>query len=412
VKLIPRPIGAFGTPAWRRLFAAYLISSLGDELTRIALFARADSLSSGVDGLAAVAIALSLPSLVFGPLAGMLADPGARKRWLVLTDLGRVPVMFGIAFCSSLSAVVALTIVLASLTALFRPVEAAWEPDLLEPAEIMRSNALRGGSRQLLSILGPGLAGLILAAGGVSAALMLDAATYALSAVVLATIPERTRRRSDTGVPLSAARGGWRQALHEPGLRVLFITQAVLVLLLGMQGPLLYDFVALALNGKAGSAFAGLMAALGVGGVAGSVLIGRWTAETRSLAVIFAILAADGAALLGFTYTHRFGTAALFMVVMGLVTAVTRILVRSYLQSVPPPETRGLILGLFEGAQGPLAVLSLVCVIPLAATWESASLLRAIALAEIVVATAGLLLVRTFVRTGADDPAAPTPRPG
>jgi hypothetical protein len=396
-------IATFGSREWRRLFSAYVISSFGDEFTRIALFARVYSLGGQVEGLAGVAIAQFLPSIVFAPLAGILADRGDRKRWLVLTDLTRAPVLIGIAFVDSLGLIVALTAVQAALTAVFRPVEAALEPDLLEGSEssshdqgrpdlITRANAMRVGVRQILGILGPALVGVLLEIAGARVALIVDAATYALSGAILfgLQVPNSTPARADQRANRGGRGGGFKLVLAHPGYRVIYLAQAVIMLLLGMQGPLFFDFSAIELGGS--GAFAALMAALGLGSLAGSIALSRSSPGQGRLPVLFGVLAIDGAALLAFSYTHSLGPALVCMAVMGLISAVSRIIVRSYLQSAPV-TTRGRVLGLYEAIQGPIAVLSLAAMVPLTERWSSAVILRGLSLGEIAVSCLALGIV-------------------
>jgi hypothetical protein len=396
-----RGIATFGTPAWRRLFGAHVISSLGDECTRIALFARVYELGGQIEGLAGVAIAQFLPSIVFAPLAGVLADRGGRKQWLVITDFARAPVLVGIAVAGSLATVIALTAVHAALTAVFRPVEAAIEPDLLPGADdqgsatapdvITRANAIRVGVRQILGILGPLFVGLLLETAGTRAALIVDAATYAVSGVVLLglRVPQvEAAVFADVGAAVTARTAGFRVVIADPGYRLVFLAQAAIVLLLGMQGPLFYDFSAVALGGG-GGVFAALMAALGVGSLAGAVVLSRWSPGRRRVDVLFGVLAIDGAALFVFSYARQLGVALVCMAIMGLISAASRVFVRSYLQSAPA-EIRGRVLGVFEGVQGPLAVVSLAALVPLTGNWSSALILRGLSLGEIGIAVAAL----------------------
>ena len=385
-----------GTPEWRRLYAAFSVSTLGDEFTRIALLAKVHELGGETSGLASVVLAQALPGFLIAPLAGALSDRGDKRTYLLVADFARVPVIFAIAFATSLTAVVLLAGVLAALTALFRPVEAACEPELIDAADIPRANAIRSGTREMLSIAGPALVGAFLALSTVTGALVFDALTYALSGLVLFGLPRRVVSSTPPGGTRGLTgelRGGWNYLVGHRGLRILFFSQAALVLVFGCQGPLLFNMVAVELEGD-GSSYALLMMALGIGTLIGSWLLRRrsWKRE-EGLYVLMGILAFDALALFGFTFGKSLFVCCLFMVAMGLMAAAVRIIVRVYLQTEPAAELRGRVLGLFEGIQGPLTALSLLAVIALAEGIRSAEVLRFVAGAELLVAAVSLGLL-------------------
>lgn len=388
------------SPAWRRLYAAFSISACGDELTKIALLAKAYELGGQVSGVAAVGIAQALPPLVIGPLAGALADRGRKRSLLLLADFARCALLLAVALADSLPLVLVLAALIASCSALFLPVEAALEPDLLPREEIPRANSIRVATRNLLMIAGPALAGILLVASPLATAFVVDGATYAASGLLLLGLP----RRLGPTVGVGAGQGGeglivaLRQGLRFVGgqqdLRWLFLAQVTLILLMGMQGPVLYGFVAQHLEGGAED-FAVLMTALGVGSLIGSWLLHRLLWLQRSaLRLLMGTLAIDALALCGFTFGRTVWICALFMVFLGLISAVFLIVLRTYLQTVPPAAYRGRTLGLFTAVQGPLSILSLALVLPLVEVWSPALILRGAALAEMAVAVTALLALR------------------
>ena len=308
------------------------------------------------------------------------------------------------AFSGSLPGLVVLAALAAALDAVFRPVEATLEADLLAGEEITRANAVRIWVRQTLAIGGPALGGVVLLRFSPAGALLVDAASYAISALLLLGLP------GDAGPAEARAGGSWAGELRagfaylvrEPRLRVLFGASAAVIVLLGMQGPLLYGFVVQSLHAD-GPAFATLLAGLGVGASLASLALARWPARHARLTLLTATLGFDALALLGFTYGRSLLVCALLMAAMGAISAVFGVTVRSALQTLPPPGLRGRTLGLFEGMQGPLEVASLALAVLLAARWSAAAILRGGALSELpvaLVALAALAAARRRPRAG------------
>ncbi|WP_437589146.1 MFS transporter [Sorangium sp. So ce1000] len=399
--LIPR---LPGSPAWRRLYGAFVISAVGDEFSRIALFARTYELGGSVSSLVGIGLAQALPSLVLAPVVGALSDRGHKRDYLVVADAARCVLTAAVALVGTVPQAIFVTALLSAFGAVFRPVEASLESDLLSADDIVKVNPVRVATKQLLMIGGPALVGGSLALMSARTALLIDAASYGLSALLLLQLPrDPGRLRLSGGAALAEGLGaqlrdGLRYVGRDGEVRLLFFAYVVLVLLLGTQGPLLFDFVVTALGGG-GREFGFLMTGLGVGAVLGSIVLGRWSGlRERGPTVLTAILAIDALALLGFTFARSVVVCSLAMVVMGLISAAFQIIVRSTLQTRPPPELRGRVLGLFDGVQGPLSIASSMALLYLATFWSSAVLLRGAALAELGAALASIALLLSLRR--------------
>jgi MFS family permease len=391
--------------AWRRLFSAFVISATGDEFSRIALLARTYELGGSVRSLTWMVLAQVLPSLVLSPLVGALSDRGRKRNYMVITDGARSLLMVVIALSTSLSQTIVLTAALSTFGAVFRPVEASLEADLLPAEDIARANPLRVATRQLLMIAGPALVGAFLTVFSARSALLADAASYGLSALLLASLPrdpvrERSPKRAGPAPSLRRELGEGLSYIARGGsMRLLFFAHVILVLLLGMQGPLLYDFVVSRLGGS-GREYGFLMTALGAGAALGSLSFGRWPGlRQHGTTVLFAALLADGLGLLAFTYGRSLAACAPAMGLMGLISAAFQIIIRSALQTRPPPELRGRVIGWFEGVQGPLSVLSSFVVLYLTTRWSSTNILRGAALAELSAALVSVVLLLWLERT-------------
>lgn len=389
---------------WRRLFAAHVVSSVGDELTRIALPVQVYALGGGVGDLTLITLAQAFPSLVFAPLAGALSDRGHRRVYLVISDLARCACATGMIFAATIPTLGVLAAVAAAFSAVFRPVEASLEADLVVTAAIARVNAIRVASQRALAVIAPGAVGAFVAVASTRAAFGVDAVTFVLSAALVVAV--RSPAPAVTGSedrPAPAAGGAISYIFRDPVIRVLFLSLAVVVLLLGMQGPLLYDFVVVRLHGGAPE-FGVLMAALGAGGVVMSIALTRWRrlSSDDRLLVIPAVLGIDALALLGFAASHQLAVCTAMMVAMGMISAVFQVVMRATLQIRAPRELRGRVLGWYEAMQRPLEIGSLALAVALVQRWSSATILSGAALVELGVGAIGLaVMVLALRRQGA-----------
>ncbi|MBV8370842.1 MAG: MFS transporter [Candidatus Eremiobacteraeota bacterium] len=402
------------SPRWRRLFSAYVASTFGDQFTRIALLPKVGGLGGSLVWLVAVALAQTAPVMIIAPIAGYLSDRGHQRRYLIAADLSRAGILVALAFIQSLPIVAVGAAAIATFTALFRPIEAALEADLLAEDELTRANAARVAANQTLSIAGPALAGLLLIWLSPSKALLIDALSFLISAVVIAGLPADVVRAAPAGTPAASLGGSMREGFAyiagRVDLRTLFAVLAITMALLGMQNPLFYGYVQQSLRGD-GPVYGLLISALGVGGLLASlVVLGR--PAKMSVTVLLATLCFDGVALLAFSFSRNVILSTVLMVALGAIGSVFAIAVRTYLQTYTAPRVRGRVLGTFLSLQAPIEAVSLTVGLFLAGLFPAWLMLRGGAVCEIAAAVAALIVMYYFGRDRTQLAAGFTPSEG
>ncbi|GAA1721395.1 MFS transporter [Nonomuraea bangladeshensis] len=179
-----------------RLWTAQTVSSLGDGVTHAALPLLAVTLTRDPMALAVVTAAGTLPWLLFGVLGGALVDRWDRRRTMWVTDAARAVLLAVPAAAAALDVLsiplLAASAFLLALGGLFFDTAAtAYLPDLLrrDPALLQRANArLRGAQTAASGFAGPP-AGSALLALGRSVPLLADAVSFALSALLVRSLP-------------------------------------------------------------------------------------------------------------------------------------------------------------------------------------------------------------------------------
>jgi predicted MFS family arabinose efflux permease len=177
--------------AFRRLWAAGAVSSCGDWLSFVAVSTLALSHGDGAMGLALVFAAHALPGALLAPVAGALVDRFDRRRVLVAIDLlaaVATAAMAAAAAAGWLGAVQGLLLVRSAIVAGLPPGESAAVRRLVGAADLTAANAILAATWSTAYVIG-------MAAGGAAAllgptlALALDAATFALAALLHRTLP-------------------------------------------------------------------------------------------------------------------------------------------------------------------------------------------------------------------------------
>ena len=151
-------------PDFRRLWAAQGISDLGDGLTLLTLMLLVNELSGSTMALAAVAIALAIPPLTIGLVAGTFADRWDRRRIMLVSDTLRAIVVLGFVVIDSESmmpALLVLAFVQASIGTFFTPARGALVPRIVPPEGLLAANAVTQATRVIAGVVGAGLAGLM-----------------------------------------------------------------------------------------------------------------------------------------------------------------------------------------------------------------------------------------------------------
>ncbi|MGY1688709.1 MFS transporter [Geodermatophilus sp. SYSU D01105] len=207
-------------PEYRPLFGSYLLSTIGDELARVALTVLVYQRTSS-PLLSAITFGISyLPWLLGGPLLSTLADRFPRHRVLIATDVARALLVAGMAIPGTpLPVLLALLLLVALGAPPFESARSALMADVLDGDRYAVATSLTNVAGQVSQVVGFALAGALVAVLSPSTVLLLDAATFVVSAVWLWARLER-RPAPDAGTPgEDRPRSIWRDAAE--GLRLI-----------------------------------------------------------------------------------------------------------------------------------------------------------------------------------------------
>lgn len=182
----------FKNRAFVTLYAAQTINLLGDALTWVGLALLSYDMAGISGGSALLATVLTLRVTAFvlvSPWAGLLADRVSRKKILLMTHVMRMGLMSLLPFVHQPEQLLAIVFGLNVFNGIFSPTYKATLPLVTGKADYQDAIVLSGVTYQLLSAVGPGVAGLVSAFVGVRQVFFLDAITFAIAAVLVISIP-------------------------------------------------------------------------------------------------------------------------------------------------------------------------------------------------------------------------------
>ena len=332
--------------AVRRLALARLISITGSAAAYTALlFAIYERTGSAAWLAAALLVTEGVTGLV-GPLASILGDRFDRRRVMIASDLAGAACFALMAVTSSPGPLVFVAFLSALAEAPFWPASSAAIPNLVPPEQVSWANSLVAVGRNAGITVGPALGGALLAVAGASWVFGINAVSFALSAVLVASVRARFAGERPDEEEHRGVWAGFRFLLHAPVLRRIAVAWAVFVIGIGMvmvaDVPLVQLF-------DAGAFGFGLMIGLwGAGSILGS-LAGRFLSartEARWLVVATALIASMAFAI---SLSPWFGLVLVLSVVWGVGDGVTVVAEQSIFQRRTPDAVRSRVLGATEG---------------------------------------------------------------
>ncbi|MDT5023986.1 MAG: hypothetical protein QOE61_412, partial [Micromonosporaceae bacterium] len=266
----------------RRLLAALAVSQIGDWLYNLALLAFVYDRTQSVTWTAVTTAARVLPMVLLGPFGGVLADRYDRRWLMIVSDIVRVGAMVLLAVVAVAGLPVLFAPLLAAIStaaaAVYPPCVAATLPRLVEDADLAAGNAARSVIQSASIIAGPAAGALLLLLGSPVMAFLINAVTFAASAIILLGLPAGALFKPPAADGKAA--GVLRElragvvALRDNPLAsrlvgadimcsLMYGAQTVLLLLLGRQ------------LGYGDAGYGYLLAGVGIGGLIGAALATR-----------------------------------------------------------------------------------------------------------------------------------------
>ena len=354
----------FSEAEFRALWAAQLLSVVGDQLARVALTVLVyDRTRSAL--LAAVTFVVSIvPTFIGGVTLAWLADRYPRRGVMIACDLVRCVLVLVMTVPGvSLASLVALLFLVTLVGAPFTSARAAIYPDVLAGERYVLGTAVTLTTYQLAQVLGFAAGGAVAGFFGTRPSLIIDAATFAASALI---VRARVRRR-----PAPAAAAGHaepsRLAGIAAGARLVFARRS-------LRTPMLFGWLAafygaqegvatpLARSLGGGAATVGMILAAGaLGNTVGAIMLSRFVAPPTRLRAMGPLAFAACGILALFFWQPGLPGSLLVLFASGLAVSY-QVAANAAFVSAAPQEQRSQAFGLAQGGislgQGTVMILA------------------------------------------------------
>jgi MFS family permease len=345
----PTPLHA--SRDFRLVWFGLLITSTGSQFTLVAVFIQVKQLTNSTAAVGATGLAY-LAGLIVGSLAGgAILDAWDRRRLLMTAQVGLATgsaILLGGALAGRppLWLVYAGLAVLAANSAIDGPTRSAMTPRLVGPSLVPAAQALNQVVWNTAALFGPAVAGVVVAAAGVSIAYAIDLSSIAcmfVAASLLRPMPPSQGERGATG--LLAIKEGFAFARRHRLIMSTFVIDLI-AMIFGLPRAL-FPFLVVEQFHRSPAAVGLLFSAPAVGALIGALTSG-WAGRVRQqgMAVILSV-SAWGAAIAAFGWSGTwlwFGLAML--AVAGWADVISAIFRSTILQLSAPDRLRGRISGI------------------------------------------------------------------
>ncbi|HEY7323723.1 MAG TPA: MFS transporter [Streptosporangiaceae bacterium] len=338
----------------RWLLGSQLVSASGSWAYNVALMVLLYDQTHSTAWVAAGALCRFLPSLVCSAYGGVVAERFERVKLMVWLNVLALLLQAGLALVAWRAAPAAFALVLAGLTAVvtspYNPAVAALIPQVVGEEDLAAANALNATIDNVVVVAGPAIGAGLLLAGGPALAIAINAVSFAVAAVMLPVMSVRSRpsdvTRGGSAGPLRQVADGFR-ALASSAPVATFVAFSVLAsFVYGTDTVLFVPISRLQLHSGT-SGYGYLLAGLGVGGVAGAVLVNRLAARTRLAGAILGGMAVFCLPTALLVVVHQPMVGFALQIVRGAGTLVVDTLAITALQRSAPAGMVARVFGAF-----------------------------------------------------------------
>lgn len=338
-------------PNYRRYFVGQLISLSGTWMQTVAAIWVVLGLTDSGVAVGLTTALQFLPMLLIGAWGGLLADRIPKRRLLITTQaLMAIPAafLFAVTATDVVTPWMVYLAVLAfgSLNAIDNPTRQSFVIEMVGPDRVVNAVSLNSVIVQAARIVGPALAGVLIATVGVVPCFALNALTFAAMIFALWSMdPSRLQAAPAAEREARAIRAGLRYVLRTPEL---FVPLALMALVgtLGFNFQVVLPLLAKFSFDSGAMTYAGLVSAMAIGSIAGALINGH-RGETGPRLIAAGALAFGLSALLA-AAMPTLAMEILVLMLLGAAAVTFAATINSTLQLAVSPEMRGRVMALYS----------------------------------------------------------------
>jgi MFS family permease len=332
---------------YRLLFLGQVVSALGSFFTYVALPVQLFDLTKSSAMVGILGAVQLVPLALTALWGGVLADAFDRRRLLRWCEASLMTCSLALAINSllphpSVVAIFVIAALMSAISGIHVPALESLTPKLVERDELTAVSALTSLRGTSAAIAGPALAGLCIAAFGLAATFVIDAASFAISLVALTAIRSMPPPETAPSVSFESIREGFRYAAGRPELIGTYVVDIV-AMTFAMPMAL---FPALAERWGGAHSIGYLYSAMSLGSLLITLFSGWSKHVARHGAAVVLAASAWGLAITGLGFAHTLPIAILWLALAGAADMVSGLFRMTIWNETIPSEIRGRMAGI------------------------------------------------------------------
>jgi len=341
---------------YRLFFGGQTVSLIGTWITRVATSWLVYRLTNSALLLGVVGFASQIPMLILAPFGGVLVDRWDRRRILVVTQILSALQSLALAVLAmtnviTVAEIIVLQLVQGVINAFDTPGRQAFVVEMVEePGDLPNAIALNSSMFNASRIVGPSVAGVLIAVVGEGWCFMIDAISYvAVIASLLAMRFVRVQREARHSLMREELRAGFSYVFGFPPVRALML-QVALVSVMGMPYAILMPAIASSVLHGGPHTLGILMTSTGVGALLGTVYLASRHTVLGLGKVIVAATIGLSAGLIAFSFSHTLWISLAVLPLVGAGMMLQAASANTILQTVVDEKLRGRVMAFYTMA--------------------------------------------------------------
>ena len=350
-------LGALRHRNFKLFFAGGIVSQVGTWMQTIAQSWLVLQLTHSAVAVGLVVAAQFLPVLLVGQFGGLVADRFPKRRVLLMTQVAFIlpaAFLFTIeqAHVTQVWMVFGAAVATGCVSAVEVPVRQSFVIEMVGREDLMNAIALQSSIFTAASVVGPSVAGVLIATVGIQVCFLVNAVSYlaVIGALLLMSgLPAVTTRPSDGESAFQRMRAGASYAAHDPTVGMVLVAVSVFSLF-AMNRQTLIPVFADTVLGVGARGYGFLMAAAGLGALGGALVmayLGPGGADPRRqfwTAIVWTV------SLVGFSISRMFVLSLFLLVITGFCQMTFLAISNTRIQTTTPDHLRGRVMALYAQA--------------------------------------------------------------
>jgi MFS family permease len=338
---------------YRLFFSGQSISLIGTWMQRIAMPWLVYHMTGSAFQLGLVSFAGQIPTFLLAPVAGVVTDKYSKHKVLLITQILSLIQASILAFLSLTGSIqiwqiVLLSIALGCINAFDTPSRHSFVIEMVEKKEdlgnaIALNSMMFNGAR----LIGPSVAGMMLATAGEGICFLINAISYIFVVVSLLVMHlKKKEEKRESGKLMNDMKEGLNYTFGFPPIKHILILLGVASLMGSSYQVLMPVFAKEVLHGGSGT-FGFLMGAAGSGALVGALFLASRESLIKLGRIIPAATALFGVGLVALSFSRNFPVSLLLMVIIGVGMMLHTASSNTILQTITDDDKRGRVMSFY-----------------------------------------------------------------